>query len=122
MSVFSDQIGLGNAALLAQCGDTIEYWPSGVEDDAVEIQAIFTVWQGQNVSEGRNSDEAWRGEIQIWADDDQGVAVPNMKGDVVVYGGKRWVVTEVLETMAGMHRLQVERGRRDVVGRGRGRR
>lgn len=121
MSRFDEQMAIGGAGLMDQLGDVIEYWPAGVEDDAVEIVAVFTGQTAREEDAGRFRDKGHRGELMVWADAEIGVAAPNLKSDIAVVNGMSWRVMEILETVGGLHRLQVERVTRNVVGRGRGR-
>lgn len=121
MSRFTDAMNIANEALLNATGDTVEYWPGGVEDDALEITAI---WTGQ-IRGDRDDARAGRSEyneaeVQIWADDVRGVAEPDLRLDKILHAGAEWRVMAILESVAGMHRLSVERVARSIVGRGRG--
>lgn len=122
MSRFSESMSFGNEALMDNNGDGIEYWPAGDEDEAIEIDAIWTELTTQELGDDRRQTQTGRAECQIFADDDRGVASVTLKADVIVKDGGRWVVMEILETVAGMHRLLVEAETRGVVGRARGRR
>jgi hypothetical protein len=121
MSRFNEQMAIGGAGLMDQLGDVIEYWPGGDEDSAVEIVAVFTGQTSREEDAGRFRDGGHKGELMVWADAEIGVAAPNLKSDIAVVNGASWRVMEILETVGGMHRLQVERVTRNVVGRGRGR-
>lgn len=122
MSAFGDQMESANEMLLEQTGDSIEYWPAGVEADAVDIDAIWTGLGEQVEQREHGAEVVRRAEVQIWADDTRGIETVNVKGDKIVRVGETWTVVAVLETVAGMHRLHAELGNRDVVGRSRGRR
>lgn len=121
MSKFTDAMGVGGASLMDQLADTVEYWPGGDEESAVEIVAVFTGQAAREDDGGRFRDGGHQGELLVWADADLGVVAPNLKSDIAVVNGAEWRVMEILETVGGMHRLMVERVVRGVVGRGRGR-
>lgn len=122
MSLFSESMEMGNEALLAATGDPAEYWPGGDEEEARDINVIWTgLERGGRADLRAGESKVSRVEAQVWADDDRGIADPELELDVIVFGSVRWVVMEVIETVAGMHRLRMERGARDVVGKGRGR-
>lgn len=112
----------GNAALLHETGDVHAYWPAGVEADAIEIDVI---WTGQRTFEQpamrEGKEQVEQAEAQVWANETNGVASPKILHDKIVHGGVVWTVVGVLETVGGMHRLQMERVKRTVVGSGRGR-
>lgn len=121
MSKFTDAMAIGGASLMDQLGKLREYWPAGDEDSAVEIVSVFTGQEAQEDDGGRFRDGGHQGELLVWADAGLGVAAPNLKSDIAVVNGAEWRVMKILETVGGMHRLQVERVSRGVVGRGRGR-
>ncbi len=122
-SRFTDAMSQANEALLYATGEPVEYWPGGIEDDAIDIDAI---WTGLSSIEREDSNERMvefaRAEVQIWADATRGVETLQLKLDRVVHGGLNWVVTEELEAVTGMHRFIAERQKRAVVGNPRGRR
>ena len=120
MSRFTDAFQIGGEALLYSNGETVDYWPAGVEDDAIEITAIWTGLTSGDRDDGRGRSEYAEAEVQIWADDTRGVAEPAVRLDKIIKGGAEWRVMNIIETVAGMHRLSVERVARSVVGRGRG--
>lgn len=121
MSKFSDAMQVAGAGLMDRLADAIAYWPAGVEDDEIEIVGIFTGQVAREADSGRMRDGGHRGELQVWADDANGVAAPAILSDIAVIDGANWRVIEILETVGGIHRLLVERVERNVVGRGRGR-
>lgn len=120
MSKFTDAMAIANAALLDAAGDSIEYWPAGEEADAITIDAIFTGQMASVVDRERGKGEVHRGELQIWADATRGVETPDLLNDLAVIDDVNWRVVEIIETVAGMHRLVVEKSKRDTTGRGRG--
>lgn len=121
MSRFDDAISAGLETLIYETGDTIQYWPAGVEEDEIEIQGIFTATRGMEADDGSMRSDVRRGELQIFADAERGVVNIDLRNDIAVIGGGEWRVTEVYETVAGMHRLQVEWADRAAVRRTRGR-
>lgn len=122
-SRFTDAMSMGNEALLYETGESVEYWPGGIEDDAIDIDAIWTGLSSIEREDGSGRMiEFARAEVQIWADDTRGVATLQLKLDRVVHGGLNWVVCEELEAVTGMHRFIAERQKRAVVGNPRGRR
>lgn len=121
MSAFNDAMTFGNEALLEATGEAYEYWPGGVEDDAIEIDAIWTgLGRGDREGARGGRNEFAEAEVQIWADDTRGVAEPAVRLDKILRSGHEWCVMAVLESVGAMHRLAVERVDRSVVGRGRG--
>ncbi len=121
MSRFDDAISAGLESMIYQCGDPIEYWPAGEEDDAIEIEGIFTATRGMEAEAGSMRSDTRMGELQIFADAERGVVNIDLRNDIAVINSGHWRVTEVYETVAGMHRLQVEWADRAAVRRTRGR-
>lgn len=120
MSRFKDAFTYGADALMDQCGDAMEYWPLGVEDDAFDLDVIWTDLMTRDSAEGRGIGSSSLAEVQIWADDARGIEAVTIKSDLLVRNTVQWRVMAILETVGGMHRLTVERCDRSVVGRGRG--
>lgn len=124
MSKFTAAMESANDSLLDQLGDTVEYWPGGVEADGRDIDAIWT--DGTTLEHDDPKRPGASGvavaEVQVWSDDTRGVAEPNLKSDALVRAGRVWRVVQVIETVGGMHRLLVEWTSRAVVGSSRGRR
>lgn len=121
MSRFGDAMGHGLASLIHETGETVLYWPAGEEADEIEIQGIFTAMRGMEAEDGSMRSDIRRGEVQIYADATLGVETVDLRNDIVIIDGAQWRVTEVFETVAGMHRLQVEWSDRAVARRSRGR-
>lgn len=121
MSRFEDAMQTGGACMMYELSDPYVYWPGGAVADAITIDAIWTGMHQGDEFDDRGISECARAEVQIWADDDNGVASPAIQKDIIVKDGAHWRVMEILETTGGLHRLNVERVDRAVVGRGRGR-
>lgn len=112
-------MGVGNAALQDVLGDTHSYLPAGVEADAVSIPIIWTEAAGMEQAGLHSGKEEIRmAEAQVLVSD---VAAPKLRHDKIIHGGVPWVVSQLLETVAGMHRLRVEWMKPTVRGHGRGR-
>lgn len=120
MSRFTEAQGIASESLMEQLAEPIEYWPLGVEEDAIDIDAIFTPYTTREAPGERRTAQTRRAELQIWADVERGVVSPELKSDVAIINGVHWLVSEELETSGTMHRLMVERVARCVVGRARG--
>jgi hypothetical protein len=67
----------------------------------------------------RDEDQVRDGEAMVFVSD---VVNPVVLRDVIVDGSTHWVVTEITETLGGIHRLGIETVARSVRGRGRGNR
>lgn len=120
MSAFDDYMKQGSEALLAQLGDTRAYWPGGDSGSAVNISVAFTPGMKHEEDDGGGAFTVQQGEAMIYADDTLGVATPVILADIIVIGSGQWRVTEIHETVGGMHRLGIELSSRAVRGRGRG--
>lgn len=118
MSLFSDAMETGNAALLYQTGDLHAYWPAGIEADAVSIPVIWTDLQSAEHSTQRGKEEIAQAEAQVKVSD---IAAPKVRHDRIIHGTAHYVVDSILETVGGMHRLLVELTTPTVRGSGRGR-
>lgn len=119
MSKFADQMGTGNAALQDVLGDSHSYWPAGVEEDAISISVIWTDTEGMEQAGLHSGKEEIRlAEAQVLVSD---VAAPKLRHDKIIHGGVPWVVSQLIETVAGMHRLRMEWVKPTVRGHGRGR-
>lgn len=117
MSRFSDAMTIGGEAIMLSLANPYKYWPAGVEDDAIDIDAIMTPGASREEKSERGMTQVSRGELQVWVAD---VPVPNLKADIVVVGGAPWRVVEIMETTGSIHRLAIETDQRGIVGRRRG--
>lgn len=116
MSKYDDQIAFGNTQLFEQLADDRAYWPGGDSGAAVTIPVVFTGHITEDLSEERGTKTQLAiAEAMVLQSD---VASPVIKSDIVVIDSDNWRVMRVLESVGGIHRLEIQKMARSVAGGG----